>query len=56
LAQKKNIEVKNFRIGSIAEELRAQRRVKVAAIQSQIVLPTTEPVKKQKWAILERTK
>ena len=56
LAEKKKIEVKNFRIGSLAEELRSQRRVKIAAIQSQIVLPTTEPVNKQKWAILERTK
>ena len=50
----KNIEVKQFKINSIKEELREPRIVKVAGIQNRIVTPTNEPIKVQKQAIMNR--
>jgi beta-ureidopropionase len=43
-------------VPSLKEELREQRLVKIAALQHKIVLPTTDSIKKQKQAILERVK
>lgn len=56
VAKNKNVEVKQFRVNCAKEENRDRRTVKVAAIQNKIVLPTTESVKKQKEALLNRTK
>ena len=36
------------------EQTRPERRVKIAAIQNKIVLPTTEPILDQKHAIMNR--
>ena len=56
--QAKNIdvEVKKFRINCEKEQTRNERRVKVAAVQNKIVLPTDRPVHEQKKAIMDRIK
>ena len=53
-AKNADVEVKHFRINAEKEENRDARIVRVAAIQNKIVLPTTEPVQKQKQAIMDR--
>lgn len=53
-ANSADVEVKHFRVNAEQEENRDPRRVKVAAIQNKIVLSTSEPVQKQKHAIMKR--
>jgi beta-ureidopropionase len=51
-----DVEVKQFRVNSEAEQIRSKRLVKVAAIQNKIVLETTKPIQEQKRAIMDRIK
>ena len=55
-ARNKNVEVKQYRVNAEKEELRDPRKVKIAALQNQILLPTTAPVKEQKQALMNRIK
>ena len=47
LADEKNFEIKMYRIGAAAEQVRPPRLVRVAVVQNGIVRPTTDPVKEQ---------
>ena len=47
LADEKDFEIKMYRIGAGAEQLRPPRLVRVAVVQNSIVRPTTDPVKDQ---------
>jgi beta-ureidopropionase len=54
LSEKKDFELKAFGIDAKDEQTRAKRIVRIGAIQNKIVLPTTEPLIKQREAIYER--
>ncbi len=43
-----------YGIDAAPEQLRAKRLVRIGAIQNKIVLPTTEPVYRQREAIFQR--
>lgn len=47
LADEKDFEIKMYRIGAAAEQVRPPRLVRVAVVQNAIVKPTTDPVKEQ---------
>lgn len=49
-----DFELKGYIFESEKEQLRTERRVRVAVIQNGIVLPTTAPVEDQRHAIYER--
>ncbi|KAH7727435.1 Beta-ureidopropionase [Aphelenchoides avenae] len=53
-ANQNEFDLVGYAIKAEAEQLRRPRKVKVAAIQNQIVLPTTEPVGDQRDAIHRR--
>ena len=46
--------VKSYEFKAIKEDLRKPRIVKIGAIQNSIVLPTSDPIHKQRDAIFER--
>uniref|UniRef100_A0A914CR41 Beta-ureidopropionase n=1 Tax=Acrobeloides nanus TaxID=290746 RepID=A0A914CR41_9BILA len=54
IADKQNFQIAGYMINAQEEQLRRPRRVKIAAIQNQIVLPTTAPIYEQRDAILRR--
>lgn len=54
LAENINIELKGYSIPAAPEELRKPRTVRIGAIQNSIVLPTTDPIDKQRDAIHSR--
>lgn len=47
-------EIKGFQIKALEEQCRRPRRVRVAAIQNKIVLPTSAPIIQQREAIHQR--
>uniref|UniRef100_A0A914KL39 CN hydrolase domain-containing protein n=1 Tax=Meloidogyne incognita TaxID=6306 RepID=A0A914KL39_MELIC len=47
-------EIKGFQIKALEEQCRRPRRVRVAAIQNKIVLPTSAPIVQQREAIHQR--
>ena len=50
-----NLEVKGFKlVGSVKEQLRPQRIVRVGLIQNSIAVPTTRPVQEQRDAIFQK--
>lgn len=51
LAKDHSFEIKGYSFDCPTEQLRSPRRVRIACIQNSIVLPTTEPVDKQRSAI-----
>ncbi|CAJ0929697.1 unnamed protein product, partial [Mesorhabditis belari] len=53
-AEKAGFEVKGYIATAQREQLRAPRKVRIAAIQNAIVLPTTYPVAEQRHAIFMR--
>ncbi|KAI1719976.1 carbon-nitrogen hydrolase domain-containing protein [Ditylenchus destructor] len=53
-AKEKNFDLQGYIIKAQPEQCRRPRKVKVAAIQNQIVLPTTAPVCEQRHAIHDR--
>jgi len=56
LADKHNFEIKAFQMSAMKEQSRAERLVRIGAIQNKIVLPTSEPVLNQVEAIRTRIK
>uniref|UniRef100_A0A1I7XUS5 Beta-ureidopropionase n=1 Tax=Heterorhabditis bacteriophora TaxID=37862 RepID=A0A1I7XUS5_HETBA len=54
LAISEQFDLKGYIISAANEQLREPRKVRVAAIQSAIVLPTTAPIKEQRDAIHRR--
>ncbi|RNA18829.1 Beta-ureidopropionase [Brachionus plicatilis] len=54
LSQSENFDLKAFRIHAAEEQTRSRRVVRIGAIQNSIVLPTTEPVAKQREALHQR--
>lgn len=54
LAAKHNFEIKSYGFTAEKEDLRPARIVKVAGVQNSIVLPTTDPVGKQRDALFEK--
>lgn len=54
LADEQNFHLDGYRFSAHAEQLRPPRLVKVAAIQNQIVEPTTAPIAQQRDAIHKR--
>jgi beta-ureidopropionase len=54
LATEHDFEVKGYIFESEKEQIRAEKRVRVAVIQNAIVLPTSDPVEDQRHAIHER--
>ena len=55
-AAQHDFEVRAYRFDCAKEQLRAPRRVRVAAVQNSIVLPTTVPIKDQYDALKARLK
>ncbi|CAJ0582452.1 unnamed protein product, partial [Mesorhabditis spiculigera] len=53
-AEKASFEIKGFTVEAQREQLRAPRKVRIAAIQNAIVLPTTYPIAEQRHAIFMR--
>ena len=47
IADEKEFDIKMYRIGAAAEQVRPPRLVRVAVVQNGIVRPTTDPVKEQ---------
>eukprot|EP00756_Hemistasia_phaeocysticola_P040341 Hpha_TRINITY_DN16859_c1_g1::TRINITY_DN16859_c1_g1_i5::g.152529::m.152529/K01431/UPB1, pydC; beta-ureidopropionase len=54
-ARQNNFEVQAYTVPCRKEQMREQRRVKIGAIQTAIVLPTTDPAQAQYDAICQRT-
>ncbi|PAV76974.1 hypothetical protein WR25_20886 [Diploscapter pachys] len=54
LAESGNFELRGYSIDASAEQLRTSRIVRIAAIQNQIVQPTTAPVAEQRDALHKR--
>jgi beta-ureidopropionase len=54
LADEQNFHLDGYSFQAFPEQIRPPRIVRVAAIQNQIVEPTTAPVEKQRDAIHER--
>ncbi|KAK6738530.1 hypothetical protein RB195_020561 [Necator americanus] len=54
IATKNNFDIRGYEITAEPEQLRAPRKVKVAAIQFSIVLPTNAPVEEQRKAIHQK--
>lgn len=54
LADEKSFEIKMYRIGAAAEQVRPPRLVRIAVVQNAIVRPTTDPVKEQIEALHQR--
>ncbi|WKX93867.1 hypothetical protein Q1695_011269 [Nippostrongylus brasiliensis] len=54
MAKKNDFDLKAYAITAKEEELRAPRKVRVAAIQFSIVLPTSAPVEEQRRAIHQK--
>ncbi len=53
-ADEKNFEVKGYVLPCPAEQMRDQRKIRIAAIQNQIVEPTTAPFRKQYESMRDR--
>ena len=47
LAEDKKFELKGYALAAAAEQTRSPRVVRVALVQNQIVLPTTDPILQQ---------
>jgi beta-ureidopropionase len=54
LSNKENFDIQAYAIDASEEQTRAKRLVRIGAIQNQIVLPTTDPIVKQREAIHQR--
>ena len=54
IAAENFFEVKGYRFSAKAEHIRKPRIVRVGAIQNSIVLPTSDPIDKQRDAIWEK--
>jgi beta-ureidopropionase len=54
LAEKNNFQLAGYAFDALPESVRAPRKVRVAAIQNAIVLPTTAPIAEQRTAIHRR--
>jgi beta-ureidopropionase len=54
LAEKNNFQLAGYAFDALPESVRAPRKVRVAAVQNAIVLPTTAPIAEQRTAIHRR--
>lgn len=54
IAAENDFEIKGYRFTAKTEQIRKPRLVRVGAIQNSIVLPTTEPIDKQREAIWKK--
>lgn len=54
LSKLEDFDLQAYGIDAAPEQLRAKRLVRIGAIQNKIVLPTTEPVYRQREAIFKR--
>ena len=54
LSDKENFDFQAYGIDAQSEQTRPKRLVRIGAIQNQIVLPTTDPIVKQRDAIHQR--
>lgn len=54
IAEENSFEIKAFSFPAKKEDLRKPRIVRIGAIQNSIVLPTTDPIEKQRNAIYEK--
>ena len=54
IATAQDFELKGFVFDADAEQLRPERRVRVAVIQHSIVLPTSAPIREQRHAIHQK--
>lgn len=54
LASKENFQLIGYGFEAAAESVRAPRKVRIAAVQNQIVLPTTAPINEQRTALYRR--
>ncbi|XP_071447916.1 beta-ureidopropionase isoform X2 [Hetaerina americana] len=56
LAGENNFDIAGYKFTALQEELRSPRIVRVAAVQNKIVLPTSDPIEKQRDAIHNKIK
>ncbi|XP_055838698.1 beta-ureidopropionase [Episyrphus balteatus] len=54
ISEENNFEIKAFSFPAKKEDLRQSRLVRIGAIQNSIVLPTTDPIEKQRKAIYDK--
>ncbi len=54
MSKLEDFDLQAYGMDAAEEQLRAKRLVRIAAIQNKIVLPTTEPVYRQRDAIFKR--
>jgi beta-ureidopropionase len=55
LSEERDFEVAAYRFGGAHEQMRAPRRVRIGAIQTQIIEPTDAPIEQQYQALCRRT-
>jgi len=54
LASKEKFQIAGYGFDAVSESVRAPRKVRIAAVQNKIVLPTTAPINEQRTAIYRR--